>query len=254
VPPGNAADADLAAVWAAATARLGQPIANFGVPDIRDLPGSHTTYADALLLLPWVALTFPGITRDDIKLVEVDPLLAFQFTVDLSRCDHHCGYLSGHPTIDQLFATCLPTTQPSENFNFLIQNQSAIIKSRGLNLRVRAQGIFNNEIAGIVFAAALPLVQVVRFNGGYYLHNGYHRAFGMRRAGATHIPCILRDVPDVQTVGIRDDGSTFSEALLTSINPPTVGHFTQGRAADVQIRATSRILHVSWSDYIWPDE
>lgn len=256
VPLPNAADADLIAVWQAAAAKLGTPIANCGTPEIKDAPASHHPYIDALTQLPWVVQSYPGqnFTRDHVKLIEVDPLLAFQFTVDLARSAHHCGQLTGPPTIDQLFACCLPMSQPSENYDYQLQGQSAIIKSRSLNLRVQVHGIIGGNIAGLIFGASLPIVQVVRFNGRLFLHNGFHRAVGMRRAGATHIPCLLRDVSDAETVGLRTDGATFSEALLTSTNPPCVGHFTQGRATDVQIRATSRILHVSWSDYVWPDE
>jgi hypothetical protein len=60
-------------------------------------------------------------------------------------------------------------------------------------------------------------------------------------------------VPDAKTAGIND-GHTFSEALLMSANPPTLRHFTRRLAIDVDIRATSRILHISWADYVFPEE
>jgi hypothetical protein len=255
VPVPNSTDADLEKLWRDAVAKIGPAVANAGQPDIRNPPSSHDAYCDALVQLPWVQETFgPQVTRHSIKLVEIDPLLSFQFTVDTIRCDHHCGHLSGVPNTDQLFATCLPTTQPSESFTYQVQGQSAMIKSRSLNLRVKVQRIINGQVAGVLFGAALPLVQVVRLNGRCYLHNGFHRAVGMRNSGATHVPCIFRDVPDAVSAGIVGGMATFSEALLTSTNPPTVGHFTQKRALDVQLRTLSRILHVSWSDYVWPEE
>ncbi len=255
VPPPNATDANLKALWQAAQGRLGAPTPNFGNPAIQDFPQAQAQYVEALLKLPWVVNAFGAtVTPASIKMIEIDPLLAFQYTVDLSRCTHHCGHLTGPPSIDQLFSTCLPTAQPSENFDFQVQGQSALLKSRSLNFRIQMQGIIQNQAAGILFGAALPLVQVVRYNGQCYLHNGFHRAVGMRRAGATHIPCVLRDVATAQAAGIRNDGGTFPEALMTSANPPTVGHMADGRATSVQLRAFARILHVSWSDYVWPEE
>jgi hypothetical protein len=256
VPAANATDADLLAQWTAAQAKIDLPAPTLGVPDIQDIPASHIAYAQALFRLQWVANEFTGTTTtaSNVKMVEIDPLLAYQFTVDLARSGHHCGHLGAVPTIDELFNTCLPNTQPIENFSFQKLANSAIIKSRSLNLRVKVEGIIQNQLAGIIFGPSLPLVQVVRVNGRCFLYNGFHRAVGLRRAGATHIPCVLRDVVDVKAAGIRDDGATFPEAILMSSNPPTLRHFTQGLAADVQIRATARILHVSWSDYVWADE
>jgi hypothetical protein len=188
-------------------------------------------------------------------MVEIEPLLAFQIAVDNDRSGNHCGTLATPPTLDQVFAVCLPTAPPIENFNYQRLGQSAIIKSiQGLNLRVLEQGIIQNLFAGLVFGPALPFTSVSRLNGQMYLSNGYHRAFGLRRAGATHMPCLVRDVPDAQAAGINAAGGTFSEQLLTSANPPTVGHFARGRAQDVQLRRLSRILHVSWADYVWAEE
>jgi hypothetical protein len=45
---------------------------------------------------------------------------------------------------------------------------------------------------GIMLNLTLPLVHVTKFNNKYFLHNGYHRVYGAKKAGATHIPAILR--------------------------------------------------------------
>jgi hypothetical protein len=79
--------------------------------------------------------------------------------------------------------------------------------------------------------------------------NGFHRALGARKRGAGRMPCLFRDVATHTEVGIRDDGSTFSVAVLESANPPTLGHFTQNRAHNVAIRKVSRILQVNWSEH-----
>lgn len=92
-------------------------------------------------------------------------------------------------------------------------------------------------------------MHVTDFNGRHYLHNGFHRAYSVRKAGATHVPCLIRDVTDPAAAGIRDDGGTFSQLLMESADPPTMEHYTQDRAFPVQLRDVSRIIHLSWSEY-----
>jgi hypothetical protein len=103
------------------------------------------------------------------------------------------------------------------------------------------------------FGVTLPFASVARYNGKYYLTNGFHRAIGLRQAGATHMPCMVRDVATPEDVGIQPPG-TFQLPLLESPDPPTVGHFTQGRAHNVTIRQFARFLHVSWAEYAIPEE
>jgi hypothetical protein len=254
VPPANAADADLLAHWNIAKGKLGLGVANAGQPTIQPIPPQYADYVNALFTLPWVTQALTGLTPTSVQLVEIEPLLAYQFTVDGDRSDQHCASLTHPPSMEQMLATCLPTAQPQEDFRFQLTGQSAIIKSRSLNLRMTQAGIIQNMAAGFLFGPALPLVQVTRFNGRCYLHNGFHRAVGLGKRGATHMPCILRDVPSAEAAGIRGTPATFGEPLLTSANPPTLSHFIRGRALDVQIRAVSRILHVSWADHIWAEE
>jgi hypothetical protein len=264
VPP-DPADAALLPVWRAATANLGTASPNAGKPNIEAIPAANAAYVNTLLSQAWVHAAFQGpLKGSEIKLVEIDEMLAFQFTVDLDRADHHCGPLSKPPTIDELLHTCLPINPIGEalSISTLVTSPnggSAVIRARSLNVRMVAQGIFNDPggnpfAAGFQFGPALPLVQAVRLNGRVYLHNGFHRAVGARAKGATHIPCVLRDVQTPDEAAIRADGSTFELALLESANPPSVGHFTSGRAQSVLLRLVSQVMHVSWARHVVADE
>ncbi len=263
VPP-DASDPALIAVWQGAQAKLGAAIPNAGNPDIQDIPAAEQHHVTQMLQQPWVAMAMQGPLQGSVlKLIEIDPLLAFQFTVDVDRSDHHCGQFGQPPTVSELLHVCLPITPPPEQFmvshhDQLAHVQSAIIKSRSLNIRVTAQGIFLDPngvpvAAGFQFGPALPLVQVVRFNGRCFLHNGFHRAVGARQRGATHIPCLLRDVNSFEAAGIKPVG-TFQPADFALPSPPTVGHFTQGRATDVLLRAMTQIMHITWATHVVPDE
>lgn len=107
--------------------------------------------------------------------------------------------------------------------------------------------------AGIIFGQGAPPVHVVRLNGACYLHNGFHRVYGAKLAGASHVPCVFRDVLDPAMAGINPPG-TFDLTTFQGVNPPSVGHFTLGRALDVTLRAMSRVLHISWAQYVIPIE
>jgi hypothetical protein len=254
---GNKNDAQLITDWQTARANLGAAFPNAGRPNIQAIPAAHQPYLQQLTqtLTPnpvFASLLNQGAT---FQLVEVDALLAFQFTVDTDRSNHHCGSISRPPTMDELLKLCLPLNWSAEAYFWDIQGQSAVFTSRSLNLQILSAGANTaTGFAGIQFGFMPPMVYVTRYNGRCYLSNGFHRAYGARSAGATHIPCLFHDVSDYHIAGIRDDGGTFRLPLLESGNPPTVAHFTQARAHSVPLRVTRRVLHVSWANHVVFDE
>jgi hypothetical protein len=258
--PDTKTDADLIADWQAAQAKIGAPMPSAGLPQLTPLPLSHariSTIHTQMLQSAWsghyAAILGAGASY---QMVEIAPLLAYQLSVDSDRSGTHCGALSSPPTDDELFACCLRTTAPNDNIHSSRQGQSIIIKSRSLNLVTFAEGPLQAAMptVGVQFWWGLPLVHVVRFGGRCYLHNGYHRACGLLNAGATHMPCIFRDVATAEEAGIRTDGGTFSLATLSSANPPTVGHFTNERALAVRLRRAIRVIQISWSQHAMFDE
>jgi hypothetical protein len=258
--PADPSDTAVLAEWNVAKARLGGPIAKAGRPDIQPIPAAYDAHIQQVLTAPWAAQSFQtNLAGATFQLVEIDPLLAYQFSIDDIRSNHHRNHLNLPPSIDDLIHICLPTNPELVNFQALQhsntqQNQSILLKTKNLNLRSLAAGIFNAQFMGLQFFVSLPFMHVVLYDGRYYLHNGFHRALGIRRAGATHAPCLVRTVPDADSAGIRKVGGTFELALLESNNPPALGHFTDDRAHPVSLRGTSRILHVSWAEYVLPDE
>ena len=247
----NVDDAALIAEWQVARQHLGAAIDNAGNPNIQEIPQAHQAHLQQILQM-WQQSPAPWMLGASFKLVEIDPLLAYQFTVDADRSDQHCNGLE-NPSLDQLVPLCLPLAPQIEAIQSVRAPQSLIIRARSLNVQMLDQGKLAENAVGITFGLSAPFVHVVRFNNRCYLHNGFHRAYGVRRSGATHIPCVFRDLTDPGAVGIRPP-QTFSQQLLESDNPPALGHFTQGRAHQVQIRLKSRVLHVSWAEYVVPEE
>ena len=262
--------------WVAARAKLGTPMPRAGAPEILEIPPEHHAYLERVKQNPRFQ---PTITRSrvgdvveefpwDFKLVEIDPLLAFQLHVETDRSDELCrelllsstGAQAGKksarktPALSSLLPICLPEQLEEVNFAVSQEPNSLIVKSRSANLRIHAAGplakdnINQFNVAGIAFGVSSPLVHVMRIDGRVYLRNGFHRVYGLRKAGATHVPCIFLEAASFAELAAP--GGTFDRALLESDNPPTCGHFTQGRAHPVKLREVSRIITVSWSEHI----
>jgi hypothetical protein len=251
LPDPTKSDAQLLADWVTAKTNKGPPFANAGWPSMSTIPLSEPHLKQLIQQSRWT-FQIQGLLAAgaSFQLIEVDPLLAFQFVVDLDRSNHHCGTLTRPPNQQELMELCLPIAPTPDAIHASIQGQSALIRSRSLNLRLQVQGPLPGipNSVGVQFDWAMPFVHVVRFNQRCYLHNGFHRTYGARLAGATHVPCIFRDVSQAGEIGIGP--GTFDLAILESADAPTLGHFTRGSAWAVRLRAASRIIQVNWSDHI----
>lgn len=235
------------ALWENASYAIGSVHGNPGHPEVLDVPSPLAPYVEAVNCGWPGLLTQPGFS---LKMVEVRPLLAYQLSITLAASENHCSKFAKPPTDSELFAVCMPQHPPQERLVLQATPNSLIVRAKSLNVRV-LQGGYEHQtgFAGVKIGPALPFTHVVLFGGRYYLHNGYHRAYGAALAGATHIPCLLREATSAEDAGIRTDGTTFRLELLESNNPPTVGHFLDGRAQPVAVRNVDRVIHVSWSEY-----
>lgn len=254
----------LIAEWQQAVARLGAPIPNAGNPTIQPLPAAANAHIQALLNVPWATQYLNNLVANGAQFasVSIDELLAFQLIVNQERSETHCNQLARPPTLSELLNLCLPLGQDPYEFahsDVTQHSSSVLLRGANTNMHVPHWGIYdvnmngvNVKIVGAQVVMRLPFVQVVRFNGRYYLHNGFHRTYGARLAGADAVPCIVRDVNSVEEIGIGPQ--TFQLPLLEGGDPPTVGHFTQGRAHPVSLRKASRMVHVAWHEYTMPDE
>jgi len=251
---GAADDAALTQVWSAARAALGAPIVGAGQPDIQPLSPLGVQHHAAMMQVLEIQQLFNTVLAGGtLVMVEIEPLLAFQMTIDVTRSQHHNGGVLVAPTENELLNMCLPLGPAQEQIQMIPAPESLLVKTRGLNFHVQGQGFMHGSFIGLQVGVSVPFSHVVRHQGRCFLHNGFHRALALRSRGATHMPCVFRDVGDYAAVGIRP-GSTFEPALLESANPPTLGHFTQGRAHSIQLKTLSRTLHVSWAEYVTTED
>lgn len=257
--PDDASPDALATQWSAARLQLGMGFPDAGQPQCQPLPAGFESHVRALEEVPQ-AKTF---LREDwqLCLVDIEPLLAFQFHIDLSRSEAVCAALPAAPTLADAVPFCLPAgppaippiysaKQPSDNQRM----QSIVIKSPSLNLRILDRGYFEKlDAVGVQLGVVPPFVQVVQFRGRFYLRNGYHRAHGLCRSGLKQVPCFFKAMDNFEHVA-SGPPKTFDHPLLESANPPTVRHFTTGRAFPVNLRRCCRLIHVSWAEYALYEE
>ena len=250
VPNAGVDDAALLVDHAAAQKKLGPPTQNAGACQSAIIPPTHP-HIQALLTGHHAQGAHAMLASGaDFRWIEVDPLLAFQHTVDLDRSAHHCHVMTGQPpTEDELFKVCLPLEQTSDSYHGSVLETSAVIRSRSLNLNIVSHGGLPGGGVGIMFGWTLPFVHVVEYQGRAVLYNGYHRTIGSRLAGATRVPCVFRKVNTAQEASFKEDGSTFSEKVMMSENPPTISHYTQDRSFPVRLRAATRIIAINWSQH-----
>jgi len=262
--PGNITEAQAEGQWRIAKGKLGSPIPNAGHPKLQDFDSQYDPYLQRVTQNPRYSTTVKGMPAS-FRLVEIDPLLAFQFQLDMDRVARVLTGITGTPSMEQMIGICLPEN-PLDPRTVPMQTSetptSLTITSTNPNLRVIVGGQFVDPatgqslydpnimalIAGIGFGEGSPLSQVARFDGRCYLKNGYHRAYALRTRGQDYMPCVLVDATDYAEV-IEDNkpGQIFDRDLLVSRNPPTIGHFTQGRAYNVTLRPTRRVIQLQWS-------
>jgi hypothetical protein len=244
---------DLAAHWKAAKAKIAGPVVtNPGKPEIRDFPSGHDGLKNTISGHPrFLHEVMKDVRSFDFKLVEINPLLAFQRDTVVDNIAVPIG---------DIFSLCLPDTIkatpskpeeiPAKDMPEGVDGAFRIV-SPELNLRVvgcddaTLTGSTDVKLAGAVYGTGIPWVQVTSFKDQCYLSNGYHRALWLNKAGYTHIPCLCLEVTKASRIGIKET-ETLSRDLFFASVKPTVGHYTSDRAYPVRLRMMERVIEIAW--------
>jgi hypothetical protein len=250
---------ELAATWEEARSRLGETAPNAGRPHMRDLPPEFQAHLSQVAGMP----RFREVVRGSnwaFKLVEIDPLLSFQFHVESNRIDRLATLVRGPFDMESAVGLCLPAAPDAPPLQMERREKEVWIKG-DRNLRVVGAELAWDPARGVnvlqlAFGAGTPWAVVVMVGGRCYLRNGYHRVCAIRRSGATHAPCLVLVANDPSAVGVEalGRGTTFSWDVLESDNPPTCAHFSPDRAYLTMLPSAVRTVHVSWSEFAFAAE
>ena len=249
--PNQRTDENLTAAWKIAQERLGDPIPRAGYPDIQPIPEEYHNHLEAVTAHPRFANPFDGMDVD-WALVEIDPLLAYQYHVWLDHAADLVANVPNNPPFDVILERCLPQRIQPISPDIEVRRGDrpgyATIIVKDLDIVTRPLAISagadpSAHLLGWKQLRKLPYVVVVRFNGRCYARNGFHRMYGLRARGVTRVPCIFLEAQTPRQVGIVP-GETFELELLESANPPTVAHFTTGRAMRISLQRYAHIISV----------
>lgn len=219
--------------WDNARMALGNATPKAGSPGIADIPLQHKGYLDGVHKNPRYMGTVAELNRAAFRLVEIAPLLAFQFHVHTERTRSKTAAIDGNAPMKKLLDLCLPRYNPPLPASVLkptIADNALIFECDDINFQplpnlLGGENKPDESVSVTVqMARSSPFVQVAHFRGRYYLKNGYHRAYQLGKMGFTHIPCIVGEAATWEQV-VGKGSVAFSQDLLTSNNPPTVGHF-----------------------------
>src|SRR5258708_18298146 len=241
-------------LWKEAKTKLGKPFSRPGKPECQPLSQKYYPYLDEVTKNPVFQLTIQGFQRYGFMLVEITPLLAFQFHILVDEADKFSKTINQNPTVEEMLTVCLPRDITYPEYQTILTPNSVTIRAQDLNLLPLRHGTFQEfpdgqlRIAGVVFGPA-PLLQVVQINGRCYLRNGFHRAYALAKKGVTHLPCLFLETNNFALVGAVGADATFDHSVLTSTVPPTVGYFTQDRAYEMNFKHLKRITNVVWNQY-----
>jgi hypothetical protein len=167
-------------------------------------------------------------------LIELAPLIAFQIHVNEQRVAEVTQQVADAISQEDLLSCCLPLTENSGSYHIVDQQPRSITvvtpDPNVLGLRPVTVSTGTSQSISLVFDRRTAFVMVARIQQDKcYLKNGYHRACGIGMAGHTQMPCLLIDYDDYDDIGI--EAGHFPKRIVTSVTPPTLGHFLDGRAS-----------------------
>lgn len=104
----------------------------------------------------------------------------------------------------------------------------------GLHVRM------DNKKAQIIISppSHINLVQVMQFNGRYYLRNGYHRVVGALRAGVMELPALVVDAIQPAEVELANMGAAGFGVMhsMRLARPPLVSDFNGTGVVEISMR------------------
>ena len=181
---------------------------------------------------------------------QIDGLISIQKQVNVDVSDEIVGSLEGPEDIGTAIKHTLLTEVPRQSVILGQDENGFMISSRNLNLGITGFGLAdqsnpstkeNIPSATIQFGCLLSYVRVIHFMGRYYLRDGYHRVYGLKKRGFTHTPCILIEANSSAEIGIS--AGLFPLETVLSPNPPLFRDFFDN-AVDVQVPRFTRVLRL----------
>jgi hypothetical protein len=196
------------------------------------LPPELQPHIDALRAHPWGAQALAD--AGEPKLVDLRRIRAAQPVVHVEDAVKRVDGLTATDllAIAKVTLPIPPATPITLPLIFDAAKNAHIISSANPNLRVMGnftapvQGPTGLVVQGIGFLVGQSesYLSVAGVNGRYFLRDGYHRAYGLLRAGITHVPALVREFASFEETQMPAHGLLPIEAFLGD-RPPTLSDY-----------------------------
>lgn len=204
------------------------------------LPDSLKKMKRAVFTTPYFKQSFDSLPVT-IKMVELKNLVVSQSSVGTDFSGAIARKLGKRPTLEKLFAFCLPLDRELASVNFQRMNDDKFVfTSSSTDFRDHpVEVVASNQIrnvpsfgpisAGLVIPVGYGsnFLSAVQSETRIILENGYHRAFALMSLGITHAPMIVQTVTrtDELRVASGSDVSDDAAFYFRSARPPLLKDF-----------------------------
>jgi hypothetical protein len=211
--------ASLVELWQAARARLTalerQEAGAADRPQIADLPRRYEPLLLEFFKNPLVRRSFNTLPTD-IVLVPLDQLVVYQKHIDLAHVRRLRERLGSEVDEAAVFRMCLPSEPPrapvswsgARKGQFVFLSPSNDLRYLGVSAvqpEHLAGPASRGSLVGMVGLAVgfgCNLMNAFHAAGRLILNNGSHRAYALREAGVTHVPCIIQQLAGLEELGL----------------------------------------------------
>jgi hypothetical protein len=220
---------------------------------IEDAPSELDVYIEELRSNPAAMVYFAQ--GFEVKVARLDHIFSFQPVVFTDSASARIGMHDPDDWIG-IAEVSLPRALPqairaqydplrkswiiaSANPNLRVLTQVALRVSNGPDgsVRLDPNGV---PVLGFAIGISESFMQVGRFQGRYFLRDGYHRALGFLLRGITKVPVFVRDVP--VTENLAPVGMLPEQSYLGTRPPQLPDYLDDAVSTDVFLPASQKFV------------
>lgn len=232
--------------WQLATTHLSKrPEYNAPFPTLSPLPPELVSRGEAFLARQDVKQSFLGWDYT-VGVADLRKVLSFQKTVTVETPDRAAGLDLSDPSV--LFSLCLPDPSVAALAGTADLDQKGISFLSG-NPNLRVMGGTSTVLNGFPFYGftvgyGLPFLQVVEYEGRWFIRDGYHRCYALLRRGVTEIPCLFVRAANILQFGGVAPQFFIWDTIFGSRPPYLTDFLNDDVTATVRRQASGKVIRI----------